>query len=149
MTFSIIGEVFLNPNLTGEGKVEAKDPSRYIFFYDCLATHSSFMIFSNVPKCVFCGYLLLEQWIYSCQNCYLVSDFRGFTKRFIHFSNSTFPIITIIINLGNYIWKIWFIHTNAQFKRSTWNMMTESKMSHDYFTRLQFQIIVPTTFDNF
>ena len=31
---------------------------------------------------------------------------KGLEKTYIHFSNNTFPIGTVIINLGNYIWRI-------------------------------------------
>ena len=30
---------------------------------------------------------------------------KGLEKTYIHFSNNTFPIGTVIINLGNYIWR--------------------------------------------
>ena len=31
---------------------------------------------------------------------------KGLEETYIHFSNNTFPIGTVIINLGNYIWRI-------------------------------------------
>ena len=34
-------------------------------------------------------------------------------KKFVIFSNKTFPTDTIITNLGNCIWEIQFIHKNT------------------------------------
>ena len=40
----------------------------------------------------------------------VVFESRGLEKTYIYFSNNTFPIDAVIINLGNYIWQISFIH---------------------------------------
>ena len=42
----------------------------------------------------------------------VVIESRGLEKNYIHFSNNTFPLSTVITNLGSYIWGIWFIQKN-------------------------------------
>ena len=38
---------------------------------------------------------------------------EGLEKIYTDFSNNTFPIDKVIINLFHYIWWIWFIHKNT------------------------------------
>ena len=41
----------------------------------------------------------------------VVFESKGFIEKvYIHFSNNIFPIRMTIINLGNYIGRVWFIH---------------------------------------
>ena len=42
-----------------------------------------------------------------------VFESRDFSKTYVHFSNNTFPIDTVIINLINYKCGIRFIHNNT------------------------------------
>ena len=46
-------------------------------------------------------------WIYSTDCAFKSSGFRNV---YIHFSNNTFPIDTVITSLGNYMWVMRFLH---------------------------------------
>ena len=75
--------------------------SSSIFYFITSVTRSNFMKF--FVEIMNISYAIL-----------IVFESRGFRKKnYIGFSNNTFTIDTVIINLGNYIWGIWFIHKNT------------------------------------
>ena len=69
--------------------------------------------------------------VFCWNNEYILGNLNpeGLAKTYTDFSNNTFSKNTIFINLGNYIWRIWFIQklflTSMQWPY--WNMMTSSK----------------------